>query len=283
MMVGLPYHSDWEIMVLDPNFTMENLMDAILCMDGMFPDFPPYENLTFTMKPSPTLGVDYNKGSIDVGSYGVYDGPVPVRDHTIVIVNSDNELCQPKPIPFAWGWNKRVIVPTSIPSDVGFGIYKNIPYAMGQKLFSDMAFSGTARQYLYDSGNPNPTFEQRAWALIYMMWRFNFRDSVFPSLPLPAHVELSSVVVTPSAGDVGDVVNIKSTFTNYGEIPRTVTSYYQVIAHNQSLVSHGGIEDDILPGEDYTIENNWTISENAKRYQDITGADHIRICANMNG
>lgn len=280
---NLPWHPDWNIIVLDPSFDGSKVIDAIMCMEGMFPDFPPYQNLQFTGVSNPVEGVDYAVGTVDTGAYGVWNAPIPLNDYSIIIVSSDHPSCQPKPPYFAYGWNKRVVIPTGIPSDVGFGMYKNIPYSLGMKPFVDMAYMGTARQYLHDIGNDSPTFEQRAWVMIYVMWRFNFRDSLFPTQPIPAHVDVTSVEVYPPSGNVGQTVNIRTTFTNLGEQTRTVKTYYQVIAHNQSLVAATNFTNSLQSGQSIEIDHTWTITENAKKYQDLTGGENIKICSNLNG
>lgn len=280
---NLPWHPDWNIIVLDPSFDESKIMDAILCMDGMFPDFPPYGNLSFSGNMSPVEGVHYTTGTVDTGPYGVWNAPIPTNDYSIIIVSSDHPSCQPKPPYFAYGWNKRVVIPTGIPSDVGFGIYKNIPYSLGMKPFIDMAYIGTARQYLHDIGNDSPTFEQKAWAMVYMMWRFNFRDSLFPTQPIPAHVDITNVTVYPSSGNVGQTINVRTAFTNLGEQIRTVKTYYQVIAHNQSLVAASNFSNTLQSGQSIEIDHTWTITENAKKYQDLKGEGFIRICSNLNG
>lgn len=279
----LPWNPTWKIITLDPEFDFGNILEAIICMDGMFPDFPPYGSLSFTGVSNPLEGVDYTVGTIDTGAYGVWNAPIPVNDYSIIIVPSDHPSCQPKPPYFAYGWNKRVIIPTGTPSDVGFGLYKNIPYSLGMKPWMDMAYSGTARQYYHDIGNDSPTFEQRAWAMVYMMWRFNFRDSLFPTQPIPAHVDITSVEVYPPDGNVGQTVNVRTRFTNLGEQTRTVKTYYQVIAHNQSLVAATNFTDPLSSGQSIEIDHTWTITENAKKYQDLKGEGYIRICSNLNG
>jgi hypothetical protein len=281
---NLPWHPNWNIIVLDPSFDWSKIIDAILCMDGMFPDFPPLGgNFSFTGNTSPIEGVDYTVGTVDTGPYGVWNAPIPKNDYSIMIVSSDHPSCQPKPPYFAHGWNKRVIIPTGAPVDVGFGLYKNIPYSLGMKPFTDTAWMGTARQYLHDIGNDSPTFEQKAWAMIYVMWRFNFRDSLFPLQPIPAHVDITGVEVTPPTGNVGQGINVKTTFTNLGEQPRTVKTYYQVIAHHQSLVASSNFTDTLQPGQSIEISHGWIITENAKKYQDLTGGEYIEICSNLNG
>ena len=119
--------------------------------------------------------------------------------------------------------------------------------------------------------------------MIYMMWRFNFRDSLFPSQPIPAHVEVTNVDVYPPTGNVGETISITSTYTNLGEQTRTVKTYYQVIAHNQSLVAATNFTNEIQGGGSFQTTHNWTITENAKKYQDITGGEYIKICTTLNG
>ena len=281
---NLPWHPYWSILTLDPEFDFGDMIDALMCMDGMFPDFPPSGgNLSFNGNMSPVEGVDYTVGTIDTGAYGVWNSPIPNNDYSIIIVPSDHPSCQPKSPPFAYGWNKRVVIPSGIPTDVGFGLYKCIPYSLGMKPWMDMAYAGTARQYLHDIGNDSPTFEQRAWTLIYMMWRFNFRDSLFPTSPLPAHVDITGVEITPHTGNVGQAVNIKTTFTNLGEQPRTVKTHYQVIAHHQSLVAGTNFTDTLQSGQSIEINHGWVITADAKRFQDLTGGEYIEICSNLNG
>lgn len=272
----LPYHNEWEILVLGDSLTEIHFLQALSYMNGMFPQFPP-PDLSLNLNFNPIEGVDYVMETYTMGGF-TPEAPKPTRMWTGIFVSETHPAwrdlvhmlpCEP---------GKWVHPSQSTIEDLSFAIYHMLPRC-GLSGFTDMEYISSARQYLYDNGIIDPEFVQKAWAMIYMYWRVNHADSLFPSLPVPAHVEPQIVGISPTTGNIGEKIAVNTLYKNIGETDKTVPTYYKIIAHNQYLVASGHFEP-VPAGQVHSLAKEYTITEAAYNYQQHTP---VTICTNISG
>jgi len=275
----VPYRSKWTILVLDDSMSLSRISQAVQYLDGMFPQFPP-EGLSLTINLEPEEGVDYVYGEYEMDIIRFSGVPKPTNIWTGLLVADGHPAVNGGALPTGMYDYQRWSHPSpTLVEDLAFAIFHMLPLAHGLAPFVDMEYMSAGRQYLYDNGNPSPEFADKAWAMIYMYWRVNFRDSLFPGMPIPPLVEPSGISIYPDVGDVGDTVTAISSFTNIGEQDKTLPTYFNFIAHNQALIKQGNIPN-IPAGQDHYETVEYVITERAKSYQNTKP---VTICSRVTG
>lgn len=250
----LQFTDNWEILVLD-NRVIQNEWLLKTKIYGYYtekfphPDFPPRKpdgslyNM-FNFKYNPVEGVDYVFATYSEEVWGpTRKGPKPIRPNSGIILPEVSPAWRGE-TPRSMHEMDRFVYPIFNMPDgsvdyesLAFALFKSVPYARGiyrdYKGYPDLPYLRAAGDYLYKrDGHTDQPFVVHANAMIYLMYRVNFAETLFPKYLIPAFLIFDDVKAWcnsyPGPIVEGSIITVNSKFSNFGEVQRDLNQRYLI-------------------------------------------------------